>query len=467
LPKIKKTPIIEKIKFSYPIEYLYKQFAKNPNTAFLQSSLKSDSGRYSFIGIEPFITLTSKNFRTNLNIKNHKITLKLPAFDCLESILDLYQLSCPKNLPFAGGGIGYFSYDLKNSIEKLQKKAKNDLNLPEMYFVFYQALITQDNLTPGELYISVLDPTSPELKSAVTVMNAIKNTISSCLKKPLFCEKNVKPAEKFTLKSNFSKKNYIRILEKAINYIYAGDIYQVCLAQRFQTKSLLTPFALYQKLNKINPSPFSAFLNFNPCKIISSSPELFLKINQGMIETRPMKGTRPRGKNKNEDKFYKTDLQMNDKETAELSMIVDLLRNDLGKISVPGSVKVTEHRRIETYPTVFQTISIIRGKIAKEISLIDAIKAAFPGGSISGCPKIRAMEIIEELEPIERGVYTGAIGYISFHDTMALNIAIRTMIMQNKNVYFHAGGGITADSDPEKEYEETLIKTHALVKSLQ
>ncbi|MFH1395091.1 MAG: anthranilate synthase component I family protein [Candidatus Omnitrophota bacterium] len=430
LPKINRVPIIEKIKFSYPIEHLYKQFSQSLNTAFLHSSLKSDSGRYSFIGIAPFIILTAKNSISNLKIKNHKITLKRPVFDCLKSILDSYQISCPENIPLAGGGIGYFSYDLKNSIENFQKKAKNDLNLPEMYFVFYQALIIQDNLAPEELYISVLDPQSHNLSSATHLMKTIKNTISSYRPNSLPDQQIVKAGSKFILKSNFSKKNYIRILEKAINYIYAGDIYQVCLSQRFQTKSPLTPFRLYQKLNKINPAPFSAFLNFAPCKIISSSPELFLKVNKDTLETRPMKGTRPRGKNKNEDKFYKTDLQMNDKETAELSMIVDLLRNDIGKISVPGSVEVTEHRRIETYPTVFQTISIIRGKIAQEISLIDAIKAAFPGGSISGCPKIRAMEIIEELEPIARGIYTGAIGYISFHNTMTLNMAIRTMIMK-------------------------------------
>lgn len=277
---------------------------------------------------------------------------------------------------------------------------------------------------------------------------------------------NIEPFQP-KLKLNFSKQEYIRAIKKIIAYIRRGDIYQACLSQRFETSWPFHPYALYLKLNKINPAPFSAYMNFKKSKIISSSPELFLRLRDNIIETRPMKGTRPRGKTIAMDLILKNELEKSEKDKAELMMIMDLERNDLGKISIPGSIKVQEMRRIETYPTVFQAISVIKGKPRKDISPVSIIKAAFPGGSISGCPKIRAMEIIEELEPTKRNVYTGAIGYISFHNTMDLNIAIRTMIVKDKTVYFQTGGGITSDSIPETEYEETLHKAKALIESLK
>ncbi|MFC1549210.1 aminodeoxychorismate synthase component I [Candidatus Omnitrophota bacterium] len=269
------------------------------------------------------------------------------------------------------------------------------------------------------------------------------------------------------LTPDISKENYIGSINRVLEYIRAGDIYQACLSQRFKAEWPFPSYDLYLKLNKINPSPFSSYLNFRDAAIISSSPELFLKVEDNVIETRPMKGTRPRGSNPDEDKALKEQLLTSTKDDAELSMIVDLERNDLGKVSVPGTVEVTEHRRIETYPTVFQAISIVKSRKEKDASIADVIKATFPGGSIAGCPKIRAMEIIDELEPTTRNVYTGAIGYISFHDTMELNMAIRTMLLKEKSVYFQVGGGIVADSDPETEYEETLHKARALVESLR
>jgi para-aminobenzoate synthetase component 1 len=263
-----------------------------------------------------------------------------------------------------------------------------------------------------------------------------------------------------------SKEDYITSIKKVLDYIRAGDIYQVCLSQRFKAEWPERPYELYMRLNEINPAPFSAFLNYDDLSIISSSPELFLDVRGGVIETRPMKGTRPRGTGPDEDKAMMEHLKASAKDASELSMIVDLERNDLGKISIPGSVKVAEHRRIEAYPTVFQTISVVKSEKEKNAGLADVIKAVFPGGSISGCPKIRAMEIIDELEPSVRSIYTGSIGYMSFHDTMELNVAIRTMILKGKDVYFHAGGGIVADSDPETEYEETLHKARAMIEAL-
>ena len=256
-------------------------------------------------------------------------------------------------------------------------------------------------------------------------------------------------------------------VKKTKRYITEGDIYQVCLSQRFETDFRYDPWLLYRKLNKINPAPFSAYLDFKEIKVISSSPELFLKAEDGIIETRPMKGTMPRGLNKSKDKFFRKKLIESIKDDAELSMIVDLERNDLGKICQPGSVKVVKHRKVERYATVFQTVSIVRGLLMnKELNVEKIIRTTFPGGSISGCPKIRAMEIIDEIEPTQRSVYTGAIGYLSFHNTAYLNMAIRIIIVKNKKVYFQVGGGIVADSNEEDEYNETLAKAKALIESL-
>jgi len=439
------------------------RFADLPESSLLNSSMKTDAGRYSFIGIEPFLVLSGKNNDLRLKFNGHSLAVKSNPFECLDSIIRTYRTDNPAPLPFTAGGIGYLSYDLKDAVEKLPKRSKDDLNLPDIYFAFYRALLIHDKLEPGQLYISVLGTGSGGHEKAGRLMNKIKGTVRSA---PLKTG-TPPPAGSFkpVFRSNFSKAGYTRSVRKVIDYIRAGDIYQACLSQRFRTGWPLHPYELYLKLNRINPSPFSAYLNFSRSRIISSSPELFLRVRDDVVETRPRKGTRARGNSAEEDSAFEAALRKSGKDGAELSMIVDLERNDLGKIAIPGSVKVAEHRRIETYPTVFQTISVVKGRINSDTGLIDIIKAAFPGGSISGCPKIRAMEIIDELEPTRRNVYTGSIGYISFHGTMDLNIAIRTMIMKGRDVYFQAGGGIVADSDPEAEYRETLDKTRALIES--
>ena len=465
LPKINREPIFREINLNCSIEDVYSHFSSFSNTAFLNSSLKSDKARYSFIGVCPFMIITSKRDQIQLRLTDRNASIQMNPFECLESILKTYKIISPEYLPFAGGGIGYFSYDLKDHLEELPEVAKDDLDLPDMYFTFYRAILIHDALSPDKLLISALEIDSHR-ESSEDLIKEIILAVRSAGAKFALKEKITPAAREFSLESNFSKKDYIHSIRTIIKHIRAGNIYQACLAQRFKTGLPYPAYELYQKLNRINPAPFSAYLNFDDCKIISSSPELFLHIENNKIETRPMKGTRPRGNTAREDAFLKEALAESAKDTAELLMIVDLERNDLGKISIPGSVNVAELRRLETHPTVFQTISVIKSKMTANSNPINVLKAAFPGGSISGCPKIRAMKIIEELEPTKRGIYTGAIGYISFHDTMNLNIAIRTMIVKNDDVYFHAGGGITAYSDPEKEYEETLVKAKALIDSL-
>jgi para-aminobenzoate synthetase component 1 len=258
--------------------------------------------------------------------------------------------------------------------------------------------------------------------------------------------------------SNFKREDYISAINKAKEYIRNGDIYQVNLSQRFSCRIKQEPFAIYERLSGINPSCFSSFFNFGAFHIVSASPDL--------VRTRPMKGTRPRGATHSEDARLRGDLLRSNKDKAELMMIVDLERNDLGRVCKYGSIDVKSIRNIEAYATVFQTTADVTGRLKEDKDRVDLIKACFPGGSITGAPKIRAMEIIEELEPTKRNIYTGSIGYMGFDGSMDLNIAIRTILIKNKTAYFQVGGGIVADSMPELEFDETLTKAKALINAL-
>ncbi|GFP27966.1 aminodeoxychorismate synthase component I [Candidatus Hakubella thermalkaliphila] len=272
--------------------------------------------------------------------------------------------------------------------------------------------------------------------------------------------------KKCIIYSNFDKEDYLKAIKKAIDYIFAGDIFQVNLSQRFESEIAISPFQLYKRLRAINPAPFAAFLNFEGVVVASSSPERFLRRSGNVVETRPIKGTRPRGKTPDEDQRLAQELLSSPKDRAENIMIVDLERNDLGRVCQYGSVHVPELLTIEEYPTVFHLVSTIKGTVPPDKDNVDIVKACFPGGSITGAPKVRAMEIIDELEPTRRSVYTGAIGYLDFGGQMDLNIVIRTFIIKENRAYFQAGGGIVADSDPEAEYQETLDKARALMEAV-
>ncbi|WP_286317248.1 aminodeoxychorismate synthase component I, partial [Romboutsia ilealis] len=272
---------------------------------------------------------------------------------------------------------------------------------------------------------------------------------------------------KTRLESNFTKNEFENAVRKVQDYIKQGDIYQANLTQRFSGKTTLSSYELYRDLRKFSPAPFGAFLNFEHSHILSNSPERFIKCVDKKVETRPIKGTRPRGKNIEEDLRLQDELRNSEKDRAELLMIVDLERNDIGRISKIGSVKVPELFIIEPYANVNHLVATVVGEIEEDKDCIDVIKATFPGGSITGAPKIRAMEIIDELEPTQRNVYTGAIGYIGFNGDMDLNIAIRTIVKQDDNVYFQVGGGMTWDSNPEDEYQETLDKAQSIMKALR
>lgn len=456
------------------MEYLYKiyKYNKDPfdifcalrdkkNVFFLDSGLNLDGlGRFSFLGFEPeFILKTKEEENLFLLLRHNLNKFKLPV--------QLNKLS-----PFLGGFCGYLSYDLGLSLEKIRSKNLNVLDVPAAYLGFYNALIIIDHLKKR---LAIFACGFPEKNSRASKLKAKERFrgIEACLsgRQALLGENQHLKAEApeikiRDLKSNFTHENYIRAINMAKEYIAEGEIYQINLSQRFTAECSVGGFSLYQRLRRLFPAAFSAYFDAGDFQIISSSPERFLSLEKSKVTTRPMKGTRPRGRLEDEDLSLKEELLTSEKDKAELLMIVDLERNDLGRVCEYESIKVTKPRILETYTTVFQTTAEIEGRLHKDKDRVDLLRACFPGGSITGCPKIRAMRIIDELEPTRRNIYTGALGYLDLAGNMDFNILIRTLLLKDGKVYFHVGGGIVADSDPEAEYQETLVKAKAIFEAL-
>ncbi|MGL4912782.1 MAG: aminodeoxychorismate synthase component I [Romboutsia sp.] len=427
-------------------------FKDEENSFILDSAMdKKKLGRYSFISSNPFKVLKYKNTKEN-------------PLDNLKEELKKYSVNNKTALPFTGGAVGYLSYDLGNYVENLPRTAKDDTNVYDLYFGLYDWVVVVDHLE-NKTYIATPDL---DIKREEVIIDEIEQRI----KKSELCgidsicyeEVEVEPVK---LYSNFTKVQFEDAVRKVQNYIRQGDIYQANLTQRFNGKTSLSSYELYRDLRRFSPAPFGAFLNFEQSSILSNSPERFIKCIDRKVETRPIKGTRPRGKTVEEDLKLQEELRNSEKDRAELLMIVDLERNDIGRISKIGSVKVPELFVIEPYANVNHLVATVVGELDEGKDSIEAIKATFPGGSITGAPKIRSMEIIDELEPTQRNVYTGSIGYIGFNGDMDLNIAIRTIVKQNEDVYFQVGGGMTWDSNPEDEYQETLDKAQSIMKALR
>ena len=434
---------------------------------FLDSALRQHGlSRYSLLGCQPFLVLKSKG--TNITVEDGTGVPQEREgnpFEVLRSYLKTFKnvgaycnTPLSTNLPpicRAGMAAGYLGYDLHHFLECLPKNAIDDLEFPDMYFGFYDKFVVYDH-KEGRCFL-----VGRNLEDGIREFNAFVGS------PPQADATRSAPAKrKCRIKGNFTKRRYLEAVRRAKEYIARGDIYQVNLSQRFQTELDCAPHELYLRLREINPAPFSAYLQFGDNVIISSSPERFLKVESGRVQTCPIKGTRPRGADPSSDQRLMEELLHSTKDNAELTMIVDLERNDLGKVCNYGSVKVLEKKRLEAHPTVFHLVATVGGDLYPKYDLVDLLKAAFPGGSVTGAPKIRAMEIIDELEPTSRSVYTGAIGYIGLDGSMDLAIAIRTFLIKGHSASFQVGGGIVADSRPEEEYQETLFKSRALVESL-
>ena len=466
-------PLIEEIDTELAPLDAFRLLRNRQFTFFLDSGMDPHKlGRYSFIGSDPFLVLKTRGSDITLARGDEKRSFCGNPFDVLNDLLVTYRLDFNSSpVPFIGGAVGYFSYDLCHFIERLPSSAIDDLKLPECYFGFYDLVLAFDNLQ-GKAYI--ISTGFPELKEAkridraVELLNEMKDRLvdapASGTETPVT---SVSPATKqVSLKGGFTHQEYVKAVEKARQYIIAGDIFEVNLSQRFEAELSIAPYQLYRRLRQINPAPFACYLGFDEISVVSASPERFLRLHGDQVETRPIKGTRPRGKTLEADEALANELLNSPKDQAENIMIVDLERNDLGRVCRFGTVKVTELAILEVFPTVFHLTSTVVGRLREDRNGIDLLKATFPGGSITGAPKVRAMEIIDELEPTKRSVYTGSIGYLSFNGDLDLNIAIRTFLVKGRKAYFQVGGAVTYDSDPEAEYQETLDKARALIDTL-
>ena len=508
--------LVIKLNIKFSVETVYYNLSENDYFCFLDSSLEENKySKYSYIGFEPVFDIQSKgnknifkNIKTGenseeegnpldflekilsknvfFNFKEKSKKISISFFDNSNGQYIKKAENIVKKFPdFKGGFIGYFSYDLKNFIEELPQTCIDDLNLPDLHLIYFKNVLSYSHKEKCWYYINIYNEDENFYKKKfndVKNIEFVKNIANTAelkiaqkikfvsedeIRKRIVQKYILKNINQVNISSNITKRKYSVNLLKAKKYIHNGDIYQVNFTHRFHSKLQVDGHDFYFILRKINAAPFCAYLNFPEVKIASTSPERFLYINKNYIETRPVKGTRPRGKNQKEDQHFKDELNNSLKDRAELNMIVDLERNDLGKFCKYGSVKVKEHAVIEKYARVFHLVSTVTGKIKTGTAFSRILKAVFPGGSITGAPKIRSMQIIDELEKNTRSIYTGSIGYISVDGIADLNIAIRTFIIKNNNFYYNTGGGIVEDSNPDEEYEETLQKGKALEEALR
>lgn len=416
-----------------------------------------ENGRYDIMAADPFITLETVGLETIITQQGDRTISQADPFELLETLLSPLQQS-QTSLPFSGGAIGYFAYDLGRRIETLPAQALDAEGIPEMAVGIYDwAVITDHELRRCWLASFGLDPTSQAIwPTLLDTLNA-----ATCLHDASFSVKG-------ELTSNFNESGYKHAFDKIKCYITEGDCYQVNLAKRFEIQAEGDAWQAYQRQRKQNAAPFSAFFNPGNVSVMSSSPERLLQVEQDQVETKPIKGTRPRDLNNPEnDKALADALQNSLKDRAENLMIVDLLRNDLGKACKPGSIKVPKPFALESFATVHHLVSTVTGTLADNQTAVSLLRACFPGGSITGAPKLRAMEIIEELEPNRRGVYCGSVGYIGFDGNMDTNILIRTLVYSDNRLRFWAGGGIVADSKVESEHQEVHDKAAAMFRLVE
>tara|TARA_Y100000590_G_C15726601_1_gene1015466 strand:+ start:1437 stop:2894 length:1458 start_codon:yes stop_codon:yes gene_type:complete len=427
-------------------------------------------GRYTIFGKNPDKIWEFNNNKCFQIKKNKKIRINGSPKKIIEGIIENFNFKIPKSLPPLSSILaGYFSYDIIRYIENIPDKNKNDLNIPDARILRPKTLIIHDNLKKKIYYIVNIFQDEKIInykKKYSNVLNEIKNLIfKSNLK--INSGINIKKYRKTKVFSNTSKSKFISNVLRAKKYIKIGDIFQVVLSQRFEAKLNKNPIEIYKKLRTTNPSPFMYFFNYYDFQIIGASPEILVRLRNNKITIRPIAGTRPRGKNKKEDIYNEKDLLKDKKELAEHLMLLDLGRNDAGKVSKINSVKVTEQFKVERYSHVMHIVSNVCGNFNNKFTKFDTLLSGFPAGTVSGSPKIRAMEIIDELENTKRKVYAGGIGYFSANGDFDTCIALRTAITKNKKFYAQAGAGIVADSKPINEYKETVNKAKALIKSLE
>ena len=441
--------------------------------AFLLESVEGGTrwGRYSFLGTNPRRILVAKGSEVSVGGASEAPSWN-PSEDPLaeaKSLLsDLQAVSLPELPRFAGGLVGFLSYDIVRSVERLPEKTKDELNHPDLYLMLVDTLVIFDNVTQSMKVVSHarLEEESDPRRAYDEACERIDQMIEK-LSRPLAREEKPTPDQPPQVRSNFEQNAFEKIVERAREYIHAGDVIQVVLAQRFECELRARPFDIYRCLRTLNPSPYMFFLRTGDRIVLGASPEVMVRLEGDEVTVRPIAGTRPRGTSERDDKGLERELRSDPKEISEHIMLVDLGRNDVGRVAEVGSVEVTERLIVERYSHVMHLVSNVRGRLRAGLDAFDAFRATFPAGTLSGAPKIRAMEIIDELEPVRRGVYGGAVGYFDFTGDMDTCIAIRTMVIQNNRIYGQAGAGIVADSDPQREHEECHNKARVLFQAVK
>jgi anthranilate synthase component 1 len=446
---------------------------KEPYAFLLESVERGEQiGRYTFLGVQPYMRLRARGTAIEIERGRHRERYEGNVFDFVKNLLGEHQLAAVPGLPpFTAGAVGYFSYDVVRQLEKIGDRAKDDLSLPDAELMFFDRLLAFDHLRHQIHIVAAADVSreNPQkaYERAVRDIAVLEKKLASGLR-PALWRKSTKPVPgKLKTHAGTSRAKFLRSVERCKEYIAAGDIFQVVLSQRLDFVPGVRPFDLYRALRQVNPSPYLYFLRMGKTQILGSSPEMLVRVTGRKLEYRPIAGTHPRGRDEAEDLRLEEKMRTDEKERAEHVMLVDLGRNDLGRVSEYGSVKVKDLMYVERYSHVMHLVSALEGTLKKDLGAIDAFAACFPAGTLSGAPKVRAMQIIEELEPVRRGIYGGSIFYADFAGNLDSCIGIRTMVMQGKTAYLQAGAGIVADSDPASEFQESMNKAQALLRAVE
>jgi anthranilate synthase component 1 len=445
---------------------------KEPHAFLLESAERGEQvGRYTFLGVRPYMRVRARGSAIEIERGRHRERHEGSAFEFMKLLLREHQPAAVPGLPpFSAGAVGYFAYDSVRQLEKIGEHAKDDLSLPDAELMFFDRLLAFDHLR-HQIHIVASADVSKEnprraYDRAVRDIAALERKLAEGLRPALWRKTAKGKPAKLKIHAGTSRKAFLRSVERCKEYIAAGDIFQVVLSQRLDFVPGVDSFDLYRALRQVNPSPYLYFLRMGDTQILGSSPEMLVRVTGRKLEYRPIAGTHPRGRDEAEDLRLEEQMRTDEKERAEHVMLVDLGRNDLGRVSEYGSVKVKDLMYVERYSHVMHLVSALEGTLRKELDALDAFAACFPAGTLSGAPKVRAMQIIEELEPVRRGIYGGSVLYADFAGNLDSCIGIRTMLMQGKHAYLQAGAGIVADSDPAREFEESMNKAQALLRAV-
>jgi anthranilate synthase component 1 len=448
--------------------------AENEPHAFLLESVEGGEkvGRYTFLGARPYMRLVGRGDEVVLERGRHRERRSGGALQALREVLRQYlPADVPGLPPFTAGAVGYFAYDTVRSLERIPARAKDDLHVPDCVLMFFDRLLAFDHVRHQIHIMATADVSREEprraYERAARDIAQLERKLARGVKRRHLAATHAAPEKKIKPKSSTTRAGFLRAVGRAKEYIAAGDVFQVVLSQRLTFDPGAHPFDIYRSLRTVNPSPYMYYLRLGEMTVLGSSPEMLVRVAGRKLDYRPIAGTVPRGADEQEDLRLEERLRNDEKERAEHVMLVDLGRNDLGRVSEYGSVRVRDLMYVERYSHVMHLVSAIEGRLRGGLDALDAFAACFPAGTLTGAPKVRAMQIIEELEPVRRGVYGGSVLYADFAGNLDSCIAIRTMLLKGKHAYVQAGAGIVADSVPEREYEESLNKAQALVRAAE